>query len=299
MEAPKHANIWAALAAAQAEYKPLKQSGRNPHFKSEYSTLGDIIDATRPALTKHGIAIYQAPGTLEGGDLVVKSLLAHGDSGDVLEDDLIIARPAKMQDLGNVVTYARRYLLGAQLGIAAGEDDDGNTDAATPPQQRAAPPRRQNPASPAAAKQALSTAHIKVENSEPLNPDEWDAVIDAAVEGSEPDDETDNPFDGEQEPKPVVPDKLRKQFHALGREVYGDGWDGLDGKRAELVMAITTGAASSSGDLTAEEMERLIVGMKKARAKQDAQNAIAKPTGIQWQQAGPDVGDGDNMYVGT
>ena len=276
METPKHANIWAALAAAQAEYKPLKQSGRNPHFKSEYSTLGDIIDATRPALTKHGIAIYQAPGTLDGGDLVVKSLLAHGDSGDVLEDDLIIARPAKMQDLGNVVTYARRYLLGAQLGIAAGEDDDGNTDAATPPQQRAAPPRRQNPASPAAAKQALSTAHIKVENSEPLNPDEWDTVIDAAVEGSEPD--ADNPFDGEQEPKPVVPDKLRKQFHALGTEVYAEGWDD---KRAELVEAITTGAASSSGDLTADEMERLISGMKKARAQKQAAEAKQKPPGIQ------------------
>jgi len=56
--------------------------------------------------------------------------------------------------------------------------------------------------------------------------------------------------------------QLRKRFHALGTELYGDGWDA---KCHELVNAVTKGATTSSADLTVDQMTVLIEGMEKHR----------------------------------
>lgn len=53
-------------------------------------------------------------------------------------------------------------------------------------------------------------------------------------------------------------------LHALGTQVYGDGWDA---KRPELVKAVSKGAITSSNDLTQKEAQTLIDGL---RAKLDA-----------------------------
>ena len=73
--------------------------------------------------------------------------------------------------------------------------------------------------------------------------------------------------------KPAMPAALRKKFHSLGVEFYGDGWDT---KRRELVKAMTTGQTENSNDLTEAEMRRLIAGMEKVKAgKQPVNNGTA------------------------
>jgi hypothetical protein len=72
--------------------------------------------------------------------------------------------------------------------------------------------------------------------------------------------------------KPEVPVALRKKFHGLGVELYGDGWDA---KRRELVRAVTTGQAESSNDLTEAEIQRLIAGMEKVRSERQPVNGTA------------------------
>jgi hypothetical protein len=59
-----------------------------------------------------------------------------------------------------------------------------------------------------------------------------------------------------------ITNNQQKALHALGREVYGDEWDG---KRPELVSAITKGRSRSSAALTADEASVLINGMKKKK----------------------------------
>ena len=60
-------------------------------------------------------------------------------------------------------------------------------------------------------------------------------------------------------PAPNMPDEnLRKQFHAVGHELYGDAWDD---KRGSLVRGVTKKRTGSSKDITEEEMIRLIEGM--------------------------------------
>lgn len=137
--------IATALAKAQAEMgKALKQSN-NPHFKSKYADLGNVMDACLPALNAAGIAVIQPTGEDDHGRYV-ETVLIHGESGESLTCRVpLIVNKNDMQGYGSAVTYGRRYGLMAMAGIAP-EDDDGNAAAASPPKQDQ---RQQKP--PAAA----------------------------------------------------------------------------------------------------------------------------------------------------
>jgi hypothetical protein len=59
----------------------------------------------------------------------------------------------------------------------------------------------------------------------------------------------------------MPPAGMKRQFHALGTAKHGDAWDD---ERPKMVEKITKGRARSSNDLTRDEMQRLIDGMKAA-----------------------------------
>lgn len=127
-----------ALATAQANMtKALKQSN-NPHFRSRYADLGNVMDACLPALNAAGIALIQPTGEDETGRFV-ETIFIHGESGEQLSCrvPLIVAKN-DMQGFGSAVTYARRYGLMTMAGIAP-EDDDGNAASKAPPQQQRQP----------------------------------------------------------------------------------------------------------------------------------------------------------------
>lgn len=117
-------NIAKALAAAQTEMGKAQKDSTNPHFRSKYADLGNVMDACLPALNKHGIAVIQ---TMEGSDIgrfmVTRFIHESGESLDC-PVPLIIGKN-DMQGLGSAMTYARRYGLMALAGIAP-DDDDGN-----------------------------------------------------------------------------------------------------------------------------------------------------------------------------
>lgn len=128
--------IATALAKAQANMgKALKQAN-NPHFRSKYADLGNVMDACLPALNEAGIALIQPTGEDEHGRYV-ETILIHGESGESLtcRVPLIVAKN-DMQGYGSAVTYARRYGLMTMAGIAP-EDDDGNAAAKAAPKQEA------------------------------------------------------------------------------------------------------------------------------------------------------------------
>ena len=126
--------IATALAKAQTNMgKALKQAN-NPHFRSKYADLGNVMDACLPALNEAGIALIQPTGEDEHGRFV-ETILIHGESGESLTCRVpLIVSKNDMQGYGSAVTYARRYGLMAMAGIAP-EDDDGNAAAKAPPKQ--------------------------------------------------------------------------------------------------------------------------------------------------------------------
>lgn len=126
MNSESISKIATALVEAHKGFKPVAQSGRNPHLKSSYSTIADYLNAVQTALLNNGIVISQSVSKTEVG-IAVTTILIH-TSGEYLESEacvLPVEKPSA-QAVGSAISYARRYSLAAFLGVAAGtEDDDG------------------------------------------------------------------------------------------------------------------------------------------------------------------------------
>lgn len=134
----EHTSIYAALAKAQSEMGKALKSAANPHFKSRYADLAEVMDACLPALNSNGIAVFQPMRETDGARYVV-TILAHA-SGETIECAVpLIVQKNDMQGLGSAITYARRYGLMSMAGIAP-EDDDGNAAAQAAPKPE---PKRQ------------------------------------------------------------------------------------------------------------------------------------------------------------
>lgn len=141
-------NVHTALAAAQAEMQALIKGADNPHFKSKYADLADVVAAVRPALSKHGICYFHVPMDAPNGGYAVKTVLAHGASGTVIEAVVpLVGSLANMQGYKSATTYAKRIGLESVTGVAP-DDDDGNEAAEqtrNAPRQQSRPVQRQHP----------------------------------------------------------------------------------------------------------------------------------------------------------
>lgn len=141
------AELFGALAKAQAEIENIEKGGVNPAFRAKYAKLGAVLDEIRPKFAKHGISITQMPINGEGSNIGVVTRFAHS-SGQWIESCLFVA-PTKFdaQGAGSAITYCRRYSLMAMAGLAPDDDDDGNAAVGRPEPRadarRAAPMPRQ------------------------------------------------------------------------------------------------------------------------------------------------------------
>jgi hypothetical protein len=114
-----------ALVAAIGELSNVAKTASNPYFKSKYAPLDAIVDATRPVLAKHGLAIQQQPLFMEG-TAGVETIIIHKSGFETSSTLLLPLKDQSPQGVGSAITYARRYALAAVLGLATEEDDDGN-----------------------------------------------------------------------------------------------------------------------------------------------------------------------------
>jgi hypothetical protein len=118
-----------AFIKAQAEMGSAKKTSVNPHFKSKYADLAEVIDTVKLPLNSNGICFLQSVHSQEGMVCVTTTLLH--SSGQYWESTFgVIPTDWNPQKLGSLITYLKRYSLAAICGIAADEDDDSNT--ATP-----------------------------------------------------------------------------------------------------------------------------------------------------------------------
>ena len=119
-------NIAKALAQFQAEVRNPANTESNPFYRSKYAPLSDILNLTRPILSRHGLSVLQSPSG-DGQNVTVTTLITH-ESGEWIESEPLTlkADKATAQGAGSAITYARRYALSAMLGISSEDDDDGN-----------------------------------------------------------------------------------------------------------------------------------------------------------------------------
>lgn len=126
--------LFTALAAAQGEMSRVAKNAKNPHFKSKYASLDDIIDMARPILNSHGLAIIQMP-VFEDEMCGVHTVITHksGEQFDCGSLLLPLGRGGGSQGAGSSLSYSRRYSFASVFSISLGDDDDGNAAQAHKP----------------------------------------------------------------------------------------------------------------------------------------------------------------------
>lgn len=115
-----------ALAKAQSEMKEAEMDSTNPHYKSKFASLTSCWKACRDALNKNGLSISQGIQTKENGEHVLLTYLLHSSGEERFFEVPLLLGKKDMQGLGSAMTYARRYGLGAMVGLVTDSDDDGN-----------------------------------------------------------------------------------------------------------------------------------------------------------------------------
>ena len=144
-------NLTKALLSVQKSLETVAKSGMNPHLKTTYATLPDVLEELLPKCHEAGILVLQR--TLDGesvGILRLETLVIHAESGELLT--MITPMPVPQtsaQAYGSALTYARRYALMSLFGMKA-EDDDAHNATQTQymeqrPQTAPAPPAPARP----------------------------------------------------------------------------------------------------------------------------------------------------------
>ena len=114
-----------ALSEVQAVMDKAVMSEDNPAFRSKYAGLPSCLDATLPALSKHGIALTQLPCDGENGAVGLTTILIHTSGEYIGCTSSMMPTKAGPHAVGSCLTYLRRYQLAAITGLSQA-DDDGN-----------------------------------------------------------------------------------------------------------------------------------------------------------------------------
>ena len=117
--------LFAALAKAQGEIENASKNAQNPHFKSKYADLAEVLNTVRPVFSKYGLSLVQSP-SFDGSMASVTTLLAHENGGYITAVASAVPAKSDAQGIGAVTTYLRRYSAAGLSGIAQ-EDDDGQS----------------------------------------------------------------------------------------------------------------------------------------------------------------------------
>jgi hypothetical protein len=121
-----------ALAKAQSEFPQIEKNqevevkkDNKLLYKFKYADLTEIVNKTRPALSKHGISYTQTMGIVDGlGFCFYTQLMCQGQwmkTGFIpanFRENMI------MKDIAGLATYGKRLSLSEALGVAADDDLD-------------------------------------------------------------------------------------------------------------------------------------------------------------------------------
>lgn len=112
--------IYAQLGKFKELDLRLSKDATNPHFKSKYTTLGEVKRVVDAPLLELGMLFLDTSN--EKG---VTTTLLHFESGEKIESFFPYKDGDDAQKKGAAITYARRYNRVAILDLIQ-EDDDGN-----------------------------------------------------------------------------------------------------------------------------------------------------------------------------
>jgi hypothetical protein len=116
------------LLEFQKKVNSIKKDGKNPHFKSTYATLTQILSEVKPVLSECGLLVTQPIK-----DNRVSTIISD-DKGVLAESYIDLPTNLTPQQLGSAITYFRRYTLASLLALEIA-DDDSNIATIQPPKK--------------------------------------------------------------------------------------------------------------------------------------------------------------------
>lgn len=126
---PEVKDLFMSLAKAQGEMNLAATDKINPYFSIKYTSLRQLVSASRPALTKYGLAVIQQIISNEEGQSILHTILTH-ESGQWIESTIKLT-PSKtdVKTIESYTDFMRRLAYGSLVGIISqGEDDDGEIE---------------------------------------------------------------------------------------------------------------------------------------------------------------------------
>jgi len=118
------AGVAGALSKLQGELPLIKATGINPHFKSKFCKLTDMVVPSYPLLSKYGLSVVQLTKP-HNSVLWLVTVLMHEKTGEWLKGYWPMVPDRKgQQALGSEHTYARRRGLEGVLALGTGDNDD-------------------------------------------------------------------------------------------------------------------------------------------------------------------------------
>lgn len=128
---PPRDELFFALSVAQGEIKAAIADKENTHFGFKYADLDACWDACRKPLADNELCIIQIPSVGESGAVKMETILGHSSGQSISSHYVMHPDKSTPQALGSCMTYLRRYMLCAMVGISQ-EDDDANMATADP-----------------------------------------------------------------------------------------------------------------------------------------------------------------------
>ena len=129
-----------ALVRAIGDCSNVQATRVNPHFRSKYFGLGDLLSQVKPILARYDLALLQIPNSNEER-ISIKTQILHGSSGHIFEFDTLGIKAAgiNLQAQGSAMTYLKRYAIATILGVAGDDEAEDDGNAASRPIQHSAP----------------------------------------------------------------------------------------------------------------------------------------------------------------
>jgi len=125
-------NLMEAYLRFQKDVGHATFDSQNPHFKSDFASLKQVIDTVRPVLNRHGITFIQTSLPCNGGVSVETTFHGYGESIQTGPVFMPVDRANAHAAMG-AYTYAKRCSLVLATGIGVDKDDDGNAATANAP----------------------------------------------------------------------------------------------------------------------------------------------------------------------
>ena len=141
----------------------------NPHFKSKYCKLEDLIQHVREPLSSHGLTFVQNIVNEEKSVMAQTTIIHQSGETLTLDGPAVLIDKFTPQGVGAACTYAKRYGICSAFGIESDDDDDANSvEDQFKDKDKTKPPAKKAP-----AKKVTPIAEAKKETaSETTDPDD-------------------------------------------------------------------------------------------------------------------------------